>query len=194
MDRAPLTGRVTADDWETWRDIRLRSLRDSPDAFGSTLELEAEYDEVDWRERMRKGPRVLVVDDGRAVALGGGFPYDETLMVFGMWTAPGHRGRGHATVILDLIVGWARERDLPVVLHVNLANPSARATYEHYGFVATGEVEGVAAAIGPADRADAAADGVPPGLRGLASPARRSTGARVDEVLPAVGDPPLPTA
>lgn len=141
MDRSPLTRRVAADDWETWRDIRLRSLRDSPDAFGSTLEREAAYDEADWRERMRKGPRVLVVEDGQAVALGGGFPNDQTLMVFGMWTAPGHRGRGHATVILDVVVGWARERDLPVALHVNLTNPSARATYEHYGFVATGELE-----------------------------------------------------
>ena len=28
-----------------------------------------------------------------------------------------------------------------VALHVNLTNPSARATYEHYGFVATGELE-----------------------------------------------------
>lgn len=141
MDRAGLTSRLGPDDWETWRDIRLRSLQDSPDAFGSTLEREAAYDEADWRERMRLGPRELVVEDGLAVALGGGFPVDQTLMVFGMWTAPGHRGRGHATVILDAVVGWARERSLPVVLHVNLANPSARATYEHYGFVATGELE-----------------------------------------------------
>lgn len=133
--------RVTEDDWETWREVRLRSLRDSPDAFGSTHVREVGFTESDWRGRLHRGPRVLVVEDGHPVALGGGVPYPEGLMVFGMWTDPAHRGRGYATAILDLVVGWARERDLPVVLHVNLSNPGARATYDRYGFEATGELE-----------------------------------------------------
>ncbi|MEO5852595.1 MAG: bifunctional GNAT family N-acetyltransferase/class I SAM-dependent methyltransferase [Nocardioides sp.] len=141
MGRPALTRRATEDDWETWREIRLRSLLDSPDAFGSTYDRELAFTEADWRGRLHQGPRVLVSVDGCAVALGGGFPVPEGLMVFGMWTDPAHRGHGHATAVLDVVVGWARERDLPVELHVNLANPGARAAYEHYGFVASGELE-----------------------------------------------------
>ena len=51
-------------------------------------------------------------------------------MVFGMWTDPAHRRRGHANAVLDVVVAWARERDLPISLHVNTANPGARAAYE----------------------------------------------------------------
>ena len=100
--------RVGPDDWEAWRDIRLRSLRDSPDAFGSTYEREAPFTEALWRERLTQGPRVLVLEDGEPVALGGGFPVDAGLMVFGMWTDPAHRGRGHARAILDVVTGVGR--------------------------------------------------------------------------------------
>jgi len=133
--------RVDPDDWEEWREIRLRSLADAPDAFGSTYEREVDFLEADWRERLGKGPRVLVRTHGQPVALGGGFPGPEVLFVFGMWTDPGHRRLGHAKAVLDVVVGWARERDLPVALHVNLGNPAARTAYENHGFVATGELE-----------------------------------------------------
>ena len=132
---------VGPDDWEAWRDLRLRSLRDSPDAFGSTYERETGFSEILWRERLTQGPRVLVLEDGTPVALGGGYPDDAGLMVFGMWTDPAHRGRGHARAILDVVTGWAAERRLPVELHVALVNPGARAAYAAYGFVATGELE-----------------------------------------------------
>ena len=133
--------RVHQDDWELWRDVRLRSLADAPDAFGSTYEREAAFTEDEWRDRLKHGPRVLVLVEGEPVALGGGVPHEGELFVFGMWTDEAHRRRGHADAVLDVVVAWARERDLPVVLHVNTANPAARAAYERYGFVATGHLE-----------------------------------------------------
>lgn len=137
----PQVLRIHADDWEAWREIRLRSLADAPDAFGSTYEREQSFTEDDWRDRLSSGPRVVVLVDGQPVALGGGFPRDDGLMVFGMWTDPGHRRQGHAYRVLDEVVTWARERGLPVTLHVNTANPGARAAYERYGFIGTGHLE-----------------------------------------------------
>ena len=72
-----------------------------------------------------------------------------------MWTDPEHRGRGHARALLDALVGPAVAEGRAAVLHVNVANPGARAFYEGYGFVGTGELGAAAPGFGSADRADA---------------------------------------
>ena len=133
--------RVTGDSWQTWRDIRLRSLRESPDAFGSTYEREVAFTETDWRQRLGgAGPCVLVTSGEDPVAMGAGWCHEPgRLMVVAMWTDPKVRGRGIGTRVLDEIVGWAREHDLRPELWVADGNPAARAVYESYGFVADGE-------------------------------------------------------
>jgi predicted GNAT family acetyltransferase len=127
--------RLGPDDWETYREIRLAALADSPDAFGSTLERERELGEDGWRRRLT-GP-VYVVEDPRPVAVGGIFDNAGTPHVWGMWTHPEHRGRGHARRILDALI----PPGTPAQLDVNITNGGARVAYERYGFVGTGEVE-----------------------------------------------------
>jgi ribosomal protein S18 acetylase RimI-like enzyme len=127
--------RLEPDDWEAFRDIRLRALADSPDAFGSTRERERAYTEDDWRQRL-SGP-VAVVEDPEPVAVGGVFLNADVPHVWGMWTDPAHRGRGHARQILDEVL----PPDRTAQLDVNVNNPGARAAYERYGFVGTGVLE-----------------------------------------------------
>jgi ribosomal protein S18 acetylase RimI-like enzyme len=127
--------RLGPDDWEMFRGIRLRSLADAPDAFGSTLEREQGFTEADWRRRL-SGPVYAVTDPG-PVAVGGLFDNDGVRHVWGMWTDPEHRGRGHARRILDALIAPGVE----AVLDVNVANEAARAAYERYGFVGTGDLE-----------------------------------------------------
>jgi ribosomal protein S18 acetylase RimI-like enzyme len=127
--------RLGPDDWEEFRDIRLRALADSPDAFGSTLEREQAFTEADWRTRLT-GP-VYIVADPTPVAVGGLFDNEGVGQIWGMWTDPAHRGQGHARRILDAVTPL-----LPrIQLHVNITNGGARTTYERYGFVGTGELE-----------------------------------------------------
>lgn len=127
--------RLGPDDWEAFRDIRLRSLADSPDAFGSTFERERGFTEADWRQRV-SGP-VYVVEDPAPVAVGGIFDREGISQIWGMWTDPAHRGRGHAHRVLDALTALRSE----VQLHVNITNGGARVVYERYGFVGTGELE-----------------------------------------------------
>jgi ribosomal protein S18 acetylase RimI-like enzyme len=127
--------RICPDDWEILRDVRLRALAESPDAFGSTLEREQAFTEADWRRRASES--VVVVLDPGPVSVGGVFDNEGVVHVWGMWTEPDHRRRGHARAILDTLI----PADRPVQLHVNVANLGARTAYEHYGFVSTGVLE-----------------------------------------------------
>jgi ribosomal protein S18 acetylase RimI-like enzyme len=127
--------RLAPDDWTDFRDIRLRALADSPDAFGSTLAREEAFDEDDWRQRL--AVPVYVVDDPAPVSVGGIFDNAGTPHVWGMWTDPAHRGRGHARRILDALIPAGTSAQLDV----NVTNGDARVVYERYGFVGTGELE-----------------------------------------------------
>lgn len=131
---------VAPADREAWKAMRLRSLRDSPDAFGSTYEREAEYAAEDWAKWF-DSPMVLAWRDGVPVAMGAGYADREGwLQVVAMWTAPEARGEGLARLVLDELVAWADAHDHRVHLCIALTNPVARKVYEDYGFIPTGEV------------------------------------------------------
>ena len=87
---------ITADDWPLLRDVSLRALADSPDAFRRTLAEAQALTEDFWRRRAGgSAPILVVLEDGRGVAMGGVFtPPDSAVADVG---ACGRRPR-HAAV------------------------------------------------------------------------------------------------
>lgn len=132
---------IGADDWATWRDLRLRALQDSPSAFGSTYGREVEREEAVWRDRLASDDvAVLAYRDGVPVGMGGGFAdLPGFVHVIAMWTDPAHRGHGVGAAVLDALTGWAEAQGVRLHLDVNTTNAGARALYERHGYVATGE-------------------------------------------------------
>jgi hypothetical protein len=47
--------RLTPDDWQMLRDLRLRALQDAPDAITASYDDELACDEASWRDRARTG-------------------------------------------------------------------------------------------------------------------------------------------
>jgi hypothetical protein len=47
--------RFAPHEWRLYRDLRLRALRESPDAFGSTFAREAERTDDEWAARLSAG-------------------------------------------------------------------------------------------------------------------------------------------
>lgn len=130
-----------AADWSLLRDVSLRALADSPDAFRTTLAEARAFTEEVWRQRAEGPARVLVVlEDGREVAMGGVFtpPDSAVAEVWGMWTAPEVRGRGYGGELLADLVNWCRDRDLGLRLQVTEGNQAARRLYVANGFQPTG--------------------------------------------------------
>lgn len=132
------------EDWEAWRALRLRALRDTPSAFGSTYEREAAFRDDHWKTRLADpdGAKVLAFVGDTAVGMGGGFQdLPGWLHVVAMWTDPAFRGHGVGAAVLRQVCAWAADRGLKVHLDVTVGNDAARRLYERSGFEATGEIE-----------------------------------------------------
>jgi GNAT superfamily N-acetyltransferase len=144
MSTSAVVVRLGPEDWEELREIRLRALADAPDAFGAVLaEVEA-YDDRVWRDRLAtNNPTYVVREATGTVAMAGGFapPDSSVAFVWGMWTAPAARGRGHSSALLHTVVTWARTIGRTPHLHVTEGNDAARRLYVRHGFEPTGTWE-----------------------------------------------------
>jgi len=135
--------RLAADDWQTYRAIRLAMLLEPPSSFGGTHVEAARNDEQVWRQRLTDNV-VLLARVGRMPAgsamysvYGASDPGDCSL--FGMWVDPGFRRTGVGRALVDAVMARARAAGKRrVVLHVVADNTGARGLYERAGFVATG--------------------------------------------------------
>lgn len=136
--------RMPPEEWERVRALRLRALRDAPDAFWNTLAQEEALSPEDWRGRLHTGATFIASRDGEdiGIATGAVFPdEDGAAGLFGMWVAPHMRGTGVAGLLVDEIIDWARAAGYRrLMLGVSDHNAAATRLYERKGFVPTGEV------------------------------------------------------
>jgi GNAT superfamily N-acetyltransferase len=138
--------RAAADEWERLRELRLRALADTPDAFGATLAESLARSDDDWRRRFapREGSvNVVAVDeDGSFVGMASGFLDDEdpeVAYLVGMFVVPERRGRGLGRRLVGAVESWAAETGVRrLELEVNPSVPAAAHLYESCGFRPTG--------------------------------------------------------
>jgi GNAT superfamily N-acetyltransferase len=136
-------------EWALFRELRLRSLADSPDAFARRFVDEQAQPDAHWIRLTESvtvpdGQVMLVAeDDGRALGLAFGLfdkEHPETGHVGGMWVEPGSRGRGAGQALLGAAIAWARSRKLERLdLWVTEGNGPATRLYERLGFADTGQ-------------------------------------------------------
>lgn len=148
MPRPELVIRTTReDDWQAVRALRLEMLRDTPLAYGDTLEHSLEYDEAAWRLRARRGESpeqtvVVAIEGDRWVGTMACYVPDQASgpMLVGVYVAPDRRGddAGVTRALLAEIERWAAQRADTLRLEVHEENPRARRFYEKLGFALTG--------------------------------------------------------
>ena len=132
--------RIGPDEWEVFRDLRLRALREAPYAFGSRYEDWAQAPEERWRDRLENVPLNLVARmDGELVGMASGVLENEDgAELISMWVDPAGRGSGVADALIEAVVAWARVAGRSTYLMVRRENARAVSAYTRAGFVDLG--------------------------------------------------------
>jgi len=142
--------RITSQNAMVFKVVRLCALQDTPSAFGSTYARECQFADAEWVKRagnMNGDSSIgfLAVDAGVACAIAACFldQADATQgHLISMWTAPTHRQRGVGRLLVNEILGWARQREVRTLrLMVVCNNERAIKFYERLGFMRTGRTE-----------------------------------------------------
>ncbi len=145
MSHVVLCHELSPDEWSRLREIRLASLLESPEAFGSSYEREIAFTEKEWRELFNLNSYLVASIDGKDIAimflekLRGDF--GATCWVGGCWSNPQYRGIGALRSMFDYVDSVKDQRGWQIQgLGVFIVNESAIAAYEKLGFKAMGEV------------------------------------------------------
>ena len=135
---------LTPDEWERLRQIRIRALKENPEAFGANLTEVMNQSKEVWLKLYEKEDYLVASSDGQDV----GMLYIEVLKgdhgatcwIGGCWTDPNFRGIGVMRSIFDYIdkhapeKGWQRQG-----LGVWADNLVAINSYKSLGFYFAGE-------------------------------------------------------
>jgi ribosomal protein S18 acetylase RimI-like enzyme len=127
------------EEWSEYRDVRLRALTESPEAFVASAEEESDFPEETWRARMKRSRRLLAEREGDVVGVvsvgSERQPEEGVGELFGLWVAPEQRGAGVARRLLEAAAQQARQDDLRhLVYWVGTDNGRAVAFASSFGF------------------------------------------------------------
>jgi len=141
---------LKATEWSVWRDLRLRAVRDSPDAFRATLDEELARQDSDWADIIRatvehpRGTLLVAQDQNEPIGiLFGRIDAMETYAEVGaMWVDPTARSAGAGGALLDTAIRWAGDYGVSrLELWVTDGNTAAEALYSSRGLSRTGATE-----------------------------------------------------
>jgi GNAT superfamily N-acetyltransferase len=147
----PVTVRLlAASEWRLWRDVALRALADSPDAFRPTLAETNDRPEAFWREAV--APTVAHERGNLWIAVDGDDPVgklfariDEeltTVYIGAMWVAPDLRGAGVGRRLMQAAEEWGKDSGVTrSELWVTATNQAAVSFYESLDYLPTDDTQ-----------------------------------------------------
>ena len=142
---------IAVHEWKKYRDTRLRALKDSPDAFGSTWEREVLLTDDSWSTRIATAAKSR--NNGAFFAVNGEQVYgliwaqisekeSSVARLYQMWVDPEARGLGVGRSLLTQALAWAKKNGVRrVQLGVTVADSPALKLYTSQGFLSVGTAE-----------------------------------------------------
>lgn len=139
--------KICGNEGEIYRDIRLASLADAPEAFESTLESALERTLKSWTEQADStasgSQRNTMLGFDQDVPVGLAALYQDPNRVdvaylIQVWVHPDHRGTGLATTLISQLFSWAKDCGYrQISTEVTVENARAMKFYQKLGFQRT---------------------------------------------------------
>jgi len=130
--------KLSPDEWQKYRDIRLEALKMDPNSFSSTYEREINFTEVDWRSRS-ENMRVALIN-GQAVGMIGLITNTlqstkHNALIVSFWVKPDFRRQGLGRQLIVKLQEEASDLCLRKLwLTVTTTKREAIRLYEKLGF------------------------------------------------------------
>jgi ribosomal protein S18 acetylase RimI-like enzyme len=135
--------RLHPDEWKAYKALRLESLQNAPQAFGSTYDTNLARSETFWRGRLveaqigERGWLLFARINGQLVGIVGAYRTDEAevVEVISTYITPAYRGRGVAHTLMDVLLKTLTQTGQfkRATLGVNQQQAAAVRLYERCG-------------------------------------------------------------
>lgn len=145
---------LSVSQWKQYRDLRLRAIRESPQAFLDTEQETRAFPEKKWRQRLAdaaagKSWQLFARLHGKLVGMIGAYRSDDDVKnqsatIVGIWVAPEARGKGVGRKLMETLMDTLKKRSIKTVhLSVNVEQTAAVVLYKKLGFQIVEEKEAV---------------------------------------------------
>lgn len=130
--------KISPENWEKFRDIRLKALQSDPQAFGNTFEGESQKDMAYWKDKLSHPERRFysAEEGGTFIAMAGLKKIaEDNWMVTGVYTVPEWRGKNTAQKLVYQVIDEAVKAGAhKASLMVNIQQEAAVGMYKKMGF------------------------------------------------------------
>ena len=138
--------RIKVGEWRSYRQIRLASLKDSPESFSTTFHrlftsnklLESWIEQADYSAEGLNRSTFLAFDSDKPVGVAALYrdqDHKDAGELIQVWVSPEHRGSGVAGQLIQSTLAWAKESGISQIrTEVLDTNKRAIQLYERIGF------------------------------------------------------------
>ena len=144
---------VRPEEWQIWRDLRLKALADSPEAFGETLDHASARPDPEWiglaaNTATSALKPLLAEEGGRPIGIALVELCSDHANIYAMWVHPTARRFGVGRSLVRAAIAIAESEGVPQIrLRVTASNLAAVDLYRRTGFVDTGAREPLRAGV-----------------------------------------------
>ena len=144
-------GKLQIKDWQEYRDLRLRALKEDPQAFGASYAENAKHSEEEWKRRLDNAIKgeanwlLFAKENDKLVGMIGAFiekGATDTATIIAMYVPIEERGKGISKKLMEGILNELSKKPFlkKVKLMVNKDQIVAVNLYKNFGFKEVGKL------------------------------------------------------